>query len=107
VAGPEFAPHVGSGFSRESDTSGRCTATSMEGSLGDGTSSCMPRKSTHGGLTLSALGIAGDHCARQRMSEPGTKAPLRGTVVMEVFMKWRGHRVFNSSFYSMGCESCA
>jgi len=43
VPWPEFARHIGPGFSPESDTGGRGTATGVEGCLRDSARSRMPR----------------------------------------------------------------
>lgn len=105
MAGPEFARHVGPGLTRESDTGCCCTATGMESRLRDDTGSCMPRKFSHRGTTLSAFRAASDYGALQRMPEPGTKTPLGGTVIVQVFVKWSGDNVLNGVFYRVGRES--
>ena len=107
MAGPEFPRNVSSGLTRESDACGRSAATGMENRLGDHTGRRMSRKFSHSGATLSAFRTASDHGTLQRMREPGTKAPLRRTVIMQIFVKRSRDGVLHGAFYRVGRESRA
>ncbi len=107
VAGPEFTRDIRARVSRESDPSRGHTATGMEGGLRYGAGGCVSRQPTHSRTSFSGPRITRNHRTRQGMPESWTEAALGGTMIMQIFVKRRGHQVLNGLSHGVSSESCA
>lgn len=56
---------------------------------------------------FAGSGVARDDRTLQRMAEPGTKAALSRSLVVQVFMKPRGHGMVNGGAHGVSREPCA
>jgi len=92
---PEFSRNVRTCFNPDS-YAGRCrAATGMHCCLRKRARSRMSGKPARGNLMFARLGIARDHCTRQRMPQPRTKPALGRPLVVQVFMQRSSDRMVN------------
>jgi len=106
VVRPELTCYIGPCLSADSYASRRRTAAGVQDTLRKCTRSGVSGQIADGRALFPVSRVVRYNSARQRMSEPGAEAGLRGSMIVQILMQASGHGMTDACADGMRGESC-